>query len=203
MSVLDSIMNVFYGFFDSIFGSFFPVRENASYVEAMVKGEPVQVYTEYILGVILVALLISIFITLVNYWMVDYDEVKEIREEVSDYRSRLMKAKKKGNKKEIRKLEGQKKRINELNAKMTGMTMKPLLITMAPIFILFAWFRHTAAYGVPILELPFPLFDLPVIGWFFGYFHGEMAANLLGAYGLYFLCAMVFGQTWRKLLNMV
>ncbi|MEA1993981.1 MAG: EMC3/TMCO1 family protein [Euryarchaeota archaeon] len=201
MGIINTITEPFYGIFNSIFGGFFPPQENAGFF--VEKGTEMKIYTEYILGIVLVAAMVSFFITIVNYYFVDYDEIKKIRKEVSDFRSKLMKAKRQGNKKIVRKLEVQQKRINSLNAKMTSKTMKPMLLTMPLIFIFFAWFRQTGAYGVPILQMPFNFFDLPVIGWFFGFFHGDMAANHLGAYGLYFLCAMTFGQFSRKLLNMV
>ena len=194
MGILDSILNVFYGFFDAIFGRFFPER-----VDEIIADK---IYTEYILGVILVALTVAIFITGIHHLMVDHEQMKKIRKEVSEYRTKLLKAQKEGNKKQIRKLELQKKRINELNAKMTTMSFKPMIFTMIPIFILFAWFRHSYAYGVPILELPFALFDLPVIGTIFGYFHGSMPANQLGAFGWYFLSTTVCSQLLRKILNM-
>jgi uncharacterized membrane protein (DUF106 family) len=194
MEILDSILSVFYGLFDAIFGRFFPARGDEIIAD--------KIYTEYILGVILVALTVAIFITGIHYLMVDHEKMKKIRKEVSEYRTKVLKAQKEGNKKQIRKLELQKKRINELNAKMTTMSFKPMIFTMIPIFILFAWFRHSYAYGVPILELPFALFDLPVIGTIFGYFHGSMPANQLGAFGWYFLSTTVCSQLLRKILNM-
>jgi len=187
------IMDIFYKFFDAIFGKFFP--EHGEVI-------PGKIYTEYILGVTIVALSVALFITLINYFLIDHEEMKRIRKEVSDYRAKLYKAQREGNKKEIRKLQLQQKRINELNAKMSSMSLKPMFITMPPIFILFAWFRHTAAYGIPILQLPFALFDLPVIGTIFGHFHGGMPADQLGAYGWYFLTVTVFSQLIRKILNM-
>jgi len=196
MEILDSILSVFYGLFDAIFGKFFPSRG-----EEVIAGN---VYTEYILGVTLVALAIAVFITGVNYFLIDHEEMKRIRKETSEYRSKLMKAQREGNKKQIRKLELQKKRINELNAKMTTMSFKPMIITMIPIFILFAWFRHTPAYGIPILDLPFALFDMPVVGSILGFFRRGtiLTASQLGAFGWYFLCVSVFSQFIRKILNM-
>ena len=195
------IMDAFNGIFDAIFGGFFPPREEITPI--IEKGTNVEIYTEYILGVILVGLTVSAFITMVNYFLVDHKEMKQIKEEVSEYRSKLLKAQRKGNKKEIRKLELQKKRINELNAKMSTMSFKPMLLTLPVIFIFFAWFRHTGAYGVPILQMPFEFFNVPVIGQFFGLFHGDMAANHLGAFGLYILTNFAFGQSLRKVLDMV
>jgi uncharacterized membrane protein (DUF106 family) len=195
MGILDGILDAFYGVFNAIFGGFFPPQEEATAING--------IYTEYILGVILVGLMVSAFITIVNYFLVDHEEMKRIRQLSSEYRSKVLDAQRRGNKKEIRKLELQKKRMNELNAKMTSMSFKPMLLTMPLILVFFAWFRQTGAYGVPILEMPFAFFDLPVIGTVLGFFHGDMAANHLGAFGLYILTNFAFGQSLRKVLNMV
>ncbi|HPR42326.1 MAG TPA: EMC3/TMCO1 family protein [Candidatus Methanofastidiosa archaeon] len=177
-------MDVFYDALDGMF-SFLPL------------DDPSQMY----FVVIVLAILVGTFMTLVQHFMVDQKELKRMRKEVSDFQGKLMKAQRANDKKAVRKLQLQKPQIDEMNQKMMKQNFKPMYVTMIPAIILYSWLRHTYEPVAvdAVLHLPFSLFDFPLIS----YLHdGTIAANHLGAIGWYIVFVSFFSNIVRKILDM-
>lgn len=177
-------MDGIYGALDGIFG-FLPL------------DDPSQMY----LVVIVLAVLVGTFMTLVQHFMVNQQELKRMRKEVSGYQGKLMKAQRANDKKAVRKLQLQKPHIDQMNQLMMKQNFKPLYVTMIPAIIFYSWLRHTYEPMAvdAILHLPFSLFDLPLLS----YLHdGTIANNQLGAIGWYIIFVSFFSNIVRKILDM-
>ncbi|MFQ5892516.1 MAG: EMC3/TMCO1 family protein [Candidatus Methanofastidiosia archaeon] len=175
--------------------------------------------------VIVVAVFVGAFMTMINYVMVDHQELKRIRKEMSEFQKKLLKAQREKNKKLERKLQVQKKKVQAMQQKMMGMTMKPMYITMIPIIIFFSWMRFhyspldsaCSDLGVEACSQGFYMlkdscecvrdvavklpFDFPL----FAYFHKnnpDTSGSYLGWLGWYFLFVSVVSSLLRKLLDM-
>jgi uncharacterized membrane protein (DUF106 family) len=140
-----------------------------------------------IYAVFVVAIIVGIVSVSAQYVLVDQRRLREIREEQSDYQKKMLQAQKSGNKKELRKLETRKKRVQQQQTEMMGMTMKPMFLTMLPIIIFFGWVRSQPVASELVIDLPF---TLPYFG------------DSLGWLGWYLLCSFFFTQTLRKILDM-
>ncbi len=164
---LGEIALYFYGFLDTVFG--------------FIWNWP------GIFAVFIVSVIVGVISTGAQYFLVDQQKLKEIRNELSDYNKKLLQARKTGNKKEIKKLETKGKRIKQQQAEMTGMTMKPMFLTIIPLMLFFGWVRVQPQAADLVIDLPF---TLPYFG------------DTLGWLGWYFLCSILFSQVLRKVLDM-
>ena len=140
-----------------------------------------------IYAVFVVAIIVGVISVSGQYFLVDQEKVKRIRKESSEFQKRLIAAQKSGNKKELRKMEARKKKVQQQQAEMTGMTMKPMMLTFVPIIVFFGWVRAQPEALELVIDLPF---TLPYFG------------DTLGWLGWYILCSFFFTQTLRKLLDM-
>lgn len=152
-----------------------------------------------VIAIFILAGILGIFITAVTRFTVNQEEMKKTRDEVSSFQKRMAKAQKEGNKKELKKLQPEQQRINQLNMKMMNSSMKPMLFTMIPILILFGWMRaHYTDPNMIAIHLPFD-FSL------FAYFHRSNpnpAGNWLGYLGWYILTSYFVSGVVRKIMNM-
>lgn len=164
---LGDVIGYFYGFLDSILGFIW---------------EWPGIYAVFVVSIVVGVVSVS-----GQYFLVDQQKLKGMRNELSEYNKRLLQAKKTGNKKELRKLEAKGKKIKQQQAEMTGMTMKPMFLTIIPIMIFFGWVRAQPVASQLVIDLPF---TLPYFG------------DTLGWLGWYFLCSFFFSQTFRKVLDM-
>ena len=92
------------------------------------------------LSIITLSFLVTLFITIVTYYMTDRERMKEI------------KAKQKALRKEIKQYRDNPQKMMELNKQMMEdmpeqmkHSFKPMLVTIIPLLLLFAWLRGTFA----------------------------------------------------------
>ncbi len=92
------------------------------------------------ISIITLSFIVTIFITIVNFFMVDRTRMKEIKE------------KQKALRQEIKKYKDNPQKMMELNKQMMEdmpeqlkHSFKPMLVTIIPLIILFRWLRSTFA----------------------------------------------------------
>lgn len=88
------------------------------------------------IGIIVITFLMSLFVTVVNYFMIDKDKMKELKD-----RQKHLKA-------EMKKCRDNPQKMMELNKQMMAdmpeqlkHSFKPMLVTIIPLLILFKWLR--------------------------------------------------------------
>ena len=91
-------------------------------------------------AVIVIAFAVTIFITVIRYYMTDRDKMKEIRE-----RQKALRA-------EMKEFKHSPEKMLELNQKMLEdfpeqmrQSFKPMVITLIPILLIFGWMRSVFA----------------------------------------------------------
>lgn len=91
-------------------------------------------------SIILISATVTILITIVRYFMTDREKMKEIRERQKELR------------KEMKEFRDNPEKMMEINKKMLEdmpeqmkMSIKPMIITLIPLLILFAWLRGAYA----------------------------------------------------------
>lgn len=92
------------------------------------------------LSIIIISFLVSLFITVIRYFMVDKEKMKSIKE------------KQKALREEMKQYKNNPEKMMEINQKMLEdmpeqmkQSFKPMIITLIPILIIFAWMRSIYA----------------------------------------------------------
>jgi len=91
------------------------------------------------ISIVLVAIAISFFISLVNYLFLDKDRVRELKARQKEIQKQIKEHQKAGNHEKM--LELQKEMMSAM-PEMFKHSMKPMLITLIPILVLFAFVRN-------------------------------------------------------------
>jgi uncharacterized membrane protein (DUF106 family) len=135
-----------------------------------------------------IAALVTLFTTLVNRRVVNWERLRQIKAEVSAFQKELRDAQSKRDMKRLHKLQQDQKRIFSLQGQMMKENLKPMLFITVPFFIL--WFILSGIYGGWVVAwLPFRL-DLPFYGAWVS--SGFLSWHIITQFG--------FSQIWRKLL---
>lgn len=92
------------------------------------------------LSIVIISFLVSLFITVIRYFMIDKDKMKAIKE------------KQKALREEMKQYKNNPEKMMEINQKMLEdmpeqmkQSFKPMIITLIPILIIFAWMRSIYA----------------------------------------------------------
>ena len=89
-------------------------------------------------AIVLIAVVVSLALTVVRYFMTDREKMKEIRQRQKDLREEMKKYKDNPEKM----LEINKRMLEDMPDQLR-MSFKPMLITIIPLLILFSWLRGT------------------------------------------------------------
>ncbi len=92
-------------------------------------------------GIAILALIISLIVTLVYKWVTDQNEMKRLKEEQKSFQARLKDLK--GNQEEFMKVQ---KEAMQVNMQYMKHSFKPTLFTIIPIFLIFGWAIAHLAY---------------------------------------------------------
>ena len=91
-------------------------------------------------SILVISFLVTLFITVVRYYMTDREKMKDLRDKQKELR------------KEMKEYKDNPEKMMEINKQMLEgmpeqmkMSFKPMLVTMIPILIVFAWMRSTYA----------------------------------------------------------
>ncbi|MBI2448980.1 DUF106 domain-containing protein [Candidatus Pacearchaeota archaeon] len=114
------------------------------------------------IGVIAIAVFISLIVTLANYFLMDKKRMKEIKERQKELQAELKKHK--GNTDKEKEI-GQE--LMSHAAEMLKHSFKPMLITILPIILIFGWMRKL-------------LVDTSIAGtWFWWYLIGAIVSGMI------------------------
>ena len=93
------------------------------------------------LTVLVIAFIVSLITTIANKYLVDQEKVNENQKRSKELSSRMREAQKKGDGKELAKLQAeQTEMLKDQNAVMME-SFKPMLVTFVPIILIFFWMR--------------------------------------------------------------
>ena len=157
------------------------------------------------LTVLIIAFIVSLITTVANKYLVDQDKVNENQKKSRELSSRMREAQKKGDGKELAKLQAeQTEMLKNQNAVMME-SFKPMLVTFVPIILIFFWMR-TSIISNLVLILPAPAYWLTLTPFwhFIGQFlYGGKATIPYGIGWLlwYMICTFGMSQILRKFLG--
>lgn len=145
---------------------------------------------EYSLFVILgISVAVSFFVNLITKKMVNWELVKQNKEKIAAFQKEYREAMKKRDMKLVHKLQLQQPEINKLMMQNTSQTLKPSIVYMIPLFVL--WIAMSGYFkGWVVAWLPFIRIDLPFIG----------PLVVFGVGWWYFITYLGFSQIFRKII---
>ena len=143
----------------------------------------------YSLFIILgIAVIVSLFATLLNKRMVNWDLVRKNKAEIAKFQKELRGAMSKRDMKEVHKLQQRRGEISKLQGEMFTQTFKPTIVYIIPMMAIYL-FLFNFYSGWVVAWLPFSI-DLP--------FLGRLVAFGVGLW--YFLISFGFSQIFRKIM---
>lgn len=114
------------------------------------------------IGILIISALVSLFISLINYFVMDKEKVRKMKERQKELNAQMKEHK------------HNPEKIMELNKEMMSHvadnfknSFKPMIITIIPIFVVFAWIRN--------------IFNETAIAstWFWWYLFGAIVASII------------------------
>lgn len=93
-------------------------------------------------AILVLSFIISLLIVLIYKWMTDQKEMKQLKDELKEYQTKM-----KGLKDQPDKLMQVQKEAMSVNMKYMGKSMKPTLVTFIPILLIFGWMNANFAFA--------------------------------------------------------
>ena len=134
-------------------------------------------------GVIVITFVITLLITLVYKWMTNQTLMKEMKAEIKELQKKM-----KDNKENPDKMMAAQKELMSKNAQLMKHSMKPTLVTLLPLLLIFGWLKLLYEDAGDMLVWGF---KLPLFGTGFGWL------------GTYILFALIFSIVLRKIMRVV
>ena len=157
------------------------------------------------LTVLIIAFIVSLITTVANKYLVDQDEMNAQQAEMKEFNARLREAQKRGDGKEVAKLQAEQTELMQKQTAMMTNQFKPMIVTFVPIILIFFWMRSSAIHDLVII-LPKTVYWViltPVWHWIGSFLYGGKATIPYGIGWLlwYFICTFGMSQILRKFLG--
>lgn len=157
------------------------------------------------LTVLIIAFIVSLITTVANKYLVDQDEMNAQQAEMKEFNARLRDAQKRGDGKEVAKLQAEQTELMQKQTAMMTNQFKPMIVTFVPIILIFFWMRSSAIHDLVII-LPKTVYWViltPVWHWIGSFMYGGKATIPYGIGWLlwYFICTFGMSQILRKFLG--
>jgi uncharacterized membrane protein (DUF106 family) len=184
------IMGMVYGALNAIFNPILAMDPNP---------------TNPALTVLIIAFIVSLITTVANKYLVDQDELNEHQAKMKDLNKRMREAQKKGDGKELAKIQAEQTEMMKNQTAMMSNQFKPMIVTFVPIILIFFWMRSSAIHDLVII-LPQTVYwvTLTPVWHFIGQFlYGGKATIPYGIGWLlwYMICTFGMSQIIRKFLG--
>ncbi|MBQ6098796.1 MAG: DUF106 domain-containing protein [Methanobrevibacter sp.] len=157
------------------------------------------------LTVLIIAFIVSLITTIANKYLVDQDELNEQQATMNEFNKRLRDAQKRGDGKEVAKLQAEQAELMKNQTAMMTNQFKPMIVTFVPIILIFFWMRTSAIHNLVII-LPKTVYWVtltPIWHWIGSFLYGGKATIPYGIGWLlwYMICTFGMSQILRKFLG--
>lgn len=135
------------------------------------------IFNQYV-GMIIIAAILNLIITLLQKFTIDKETMKEIKKEQKELKEDMKKYKN-----HPEKLMELNQKQFELVGKSLPLTMRPIIFTSIPFILLFRWFHDI--FGVD------------------GYLNGTMFLGFMSWFWFYLVISIIFSMTYRKVFDVL
>lgn len=159
-----------------------------------------------VISIFIIALLVSIITTVAQKFLVDQDKMNEMQSKSRALQKELKEAQASGNSKKMAEVQAKQMEAMKDSNKMMMMSFKPMIVTMVPILLIFAWMWSSVVSKIIVVLPPGVYYCTltPVFHWIGLMFYGGTITTV--PYGIgwlmwYFICTMGCSQILRKYLG--
>ncbi|WP_407377862.1 DUF106 domain-containing protein [Methanobrevibacter sp.] len=157
------------------------------------------------LTVLIVAFIVSLITTIANKYLVDQDELNEQQAKMKEFQSQLRDAQKRGDGKEIARLQAQQAELMGDQTAMMTNQFKPMIVTLVPIFLIFFWMRQSAVHNLVVM-LPTTVYWVTLTPMWHAIGSIVYGGKATIPYGIgwllwYMICTFGMSQILRKFLG--
>ncbi|WP_292784738.1 DUF106 domain-containing protein [Methanobrevibacter sp.] len=103
------------------------------------------------LTVLIIAFIVSLITTIANKYLVDQDALNEQQAKMKEFNKKLREAQKKGDGKEVARLQAEQTELMGDQTAMMTNQFKPMIVTFVPIILIFFWMRASAIHDLVII----------------------------------------------------
>lgn len=159
-----------------------------------------------ILSVFIIALGVSILTTVAQKLLVDQDKMNEMQAKSKALQKEMKEARASGNSKKMAEIQAKQMESMKDTNQIMMMSFKPMIITMVPILLMFAWMWSSPIHNILIILPPGVYYCTltPVFHWIGLLFYGGQLSTIpfsIGWLFWYFICTMGCSQILRKYLG--
>lgn len=157
------------------------------------------------LTVLIIAFIVSLITTIANKYLVDQEALNEQQAKMKEFNKKLRDAQKRGDGKEVAKLQAQQTELMGDQTAMMTNQFKPMIVTFVPIILIFFWMRASSIHDL-VIVLPKTVYWVtltPFWHWIGSMIYGGEASTPYGIGWLlwYMICTFGMSQILRKFLG--
>ncbi|MDR1721667.1 MAG: EMC3/TMCO1 family protein [Methanobrevibacter sp.] len=163
------------------------------------------------LTIFIISFIISVITTVANKYLVDQEQMKEMKERSKVLQAKLKEARDSGDPKLMAEVQIEQQNFMSEQTKMMGNSFKPMIVTMVPILLFFYWMWNSVLSKSVIILPDFVYWCLLTPLWqsLYGFFYHSAPSAVLPA-GLlavgwlswYLLSVFAIGQVLRKVMGL-
>lgn len=157
------------------------------------------------LTVLIIAFIVSLLTTIANKLLVDQDEMNRIQARNREFQKKVRDAQKRGDGKQLAKLQEEQAEMMQDQTKMMTNSFKPMIVTVVPILLIFWWMRASVISSL-VVHLPPSVYYItltPIWHALGSFIYGGEATIPYGIGWLlwYMICTFAMSQILRKFLG--
>ncbi|MDD2778089.1 MAG: EMC3/TMCO1 family protein [Methanocellales archaeon] len=155
---------------------------------------PLTVLPIHILILVLSAMT-GLFVSIIQKYTINWGTTKRIQEQMKVFQKEFREAQLSGNKSKLKKLEGQRAEMMQIQSEMMKQQFKPMAYTMLVTLPLFGWLYHLIFVLQPEATIMLPFYGIKILAT-------DKVLQFMPAWLFwYFICSLSISQVIRKLLN--
>ncbi|RAP45520.1 EMC3/TMCO1 family protein [uncultured Methanosphaera sp.] len=148
-----------------------------------------------------IAALIALFIVVLQKWLIDYDKMHELQAEMKELQNDMRAAQQSGDPKALAKVQKRQKELLPKNNELMKMQMKPTIITMIPIMIIYYGMIGNHAISHVIINITSSQYFLLLIP-IWNIFWTQSNPLTINFFGWYILCSFAMSFLFRRIFGL-
>ncbi len=145
--------------------------------------------------ILVLSLITGLFVSLIQKYTIDWKVTKNAQEQMKFFQKEFREAQISGNKRKLKKLEGQRAEMMQIQSEMMKQQFKPMAYTMLITLPIFGWLYHLIFTLQPEATIILPFYGTKILAT-------DRVLRFVPTWLFwYFICSLSISQVIRKLLN--
>ncbi|MDD2665638.1 MAG: EMC3/TMCO1 family protein [Methanocellales archaeon] len=145
--------------------------------------------------ILLLSAITGLFVSVIQKYTINWETTKKAQEQMKVFQKEFREAQLSGNKSKLKKLEGQRAEMMQMQSEMMKQQFKPMAYTMLVTLPIFGWLYHLIFVLQPEATIMLPFYGIKILAT-------DKVLRFMPAWLFwYFICSLSISQVIRKLLN--